>query len=61
MYTKDEKIKIVKLKNQNLSLTQIQAEFGRVFIGRPIPNISTISRIISRFMEEDCIKSEHNI
>jgi hypothetical protein len=60
MYTLEEKLEIVKLKNNNMSFTQIQSEFEAKFIIRPIPAISTISRIVSKLNLTGCVRSEHN-
>jgi transposase len=60
MYTNEEKIFLVKLRNIGLKYADIQRRFALQFVGRDVPNVSTISRIISKFDENGCIQSDHN-
>lgn len=59
MYTNEERIMLVSWYNLHMSLREVSAMFSATFPDRPIPSPSTISRLVSKFKREGCVKREH--
>lgn len=59
MYTNEERIMLVSWYNLQMSLREVSAMFSATFPDRPIPSPSTISRLVSKFKREGCVKREH--
>ena len=60
MYTIHEKIHLYNWYCSGSSLRQVRALFSVEYPDRPIPSISTISRIVKKFQETGCIHNDHH-
>ena len=58
VYEVREKIQIVKWYFQNRSYRDIQTIFPQTFVNRPIPSLSTISRVINNFETHGCVSPQ---